>query len=98
MNSSQISLSQSHYIEKILTNFQHMNIKEFNTPFESSVKLGVNSERAVAQLEYASAIGSMMYAMHCTRPDIAFAVSKLSQYTVNPGVEHGKQQAQYWDI
>nr|KAJ0189684.1 hypothetical protein LSAT_V11C800438810 [Lactuca sativa] len=45
---------------------------------------------AVAQLEYASAVGSMMYATHCTRPDIAFAVSKLSQYTVNPGMEHWK--------
>ena len=86
----QISLSQSHYIEKILTKFQHLNIKEFNTPFDSSVKLKVNSGRAVAQLEYASAVGSMMYATHCTRPDIAFAVSKLSQYTVNPGTEHWK--------
>ncbi|KAJ9567241.1 hypothetical protein OSB04_003207 [Centaurea solstitialis] len=87
---SQTSLSQSHYIEKILTKFQHLNIKEFNTPFDSCVKLGANSGRAVAQLEYASAIGSMMYAMHCTRPDIAFAVSKLSQHTINPGVEHWK--------
>nr|KAJ0201752.1 hypothetical protein LSAT_V11C600334860 [Lactuca sativa] len=86
----QISLSQSHYIDKILTKFQHLNIKEFNTPFNSSVKLKVNSGRAVAQLEYASAVGSMMYATHCTRPDIAFAVSKLSQYTVNPGTEHWK--------
>ncbi|KAJ9566879.1 hypothetical protein OSB04_002845 [Centaurea solstitialis] len=83
---SQISLSQSHYIEKILTKFQHLNI----TPFDSCVKLGANSGRAVAQLEYASAIGSMMYAMHCTRPDIAFAVSKLRQHTINPGVEHWK--------
>nr|KAJ0199823.1 hypothetical protein LSAT_V11C600321130 [Lactuca sativa] len=71
----QISLSQSHYIEKILTKFQHLNIKEFNTPFDSSVKLKVNYGRAVAQLEYTSAVGSMMYATHCTRPDIAFAVS-----------------------
>ena len=85
---SQISLSQSHYIEKILTKFQHLNIKEFNTPFDSSVKLDKNSGRAVAQLEYASAIGCMMYAMHCTRPDIAFAVSRLSQFTSNPGPDH----------
>ncbi|KAJ9536586.1 hypothetical protein OSB04_un000235 [Centaurea solstitialis] len=87
---SQISLSQSHYIEKILTKFQHLNIKEFNTPFDSCVKLGANSGRAVAQLEYASAIGNMMYAMHCTRPDIALVVSKLSQHTINPCVEHWK--------
>nr|GEX11461.1 hypothetical protein [Tanacetum cinerariifolium] len=56
-------------------------IKECNTPFDTSVKLEVNYGRAVAQLEYASVIGSLMYAMHCTRPDIAFVVRKLSQYT-----------------
>ncbi|KAJ9562188.1 hypothetical protein OSB04_007348 [Centaurea solstitialis] len=44
----------------------------------------------MAQLEYASAIGCMMYAMHCTRPDIAFAVSRLSQFTSNPGPDHWK--------
>lgn len=30
----------------------------------------------------------MMYASHCTRPDIAFDVSKLTKYTVNLGIEH----------
>lgn len=67
-----------------------MNIKEFNTPFDPSVKLETNFGRAVAQLEYASVVDSLMYATHCTRPDIAFAVSKLSQYTSNPSMEHWK--------
>ena len=31
-----------------------------------------------------------MYVMNCTRPDIAFSVSKLSRYTSNPRVEHWK--------
>ena len=31
-----------------------------------------------------------MYAMHCTRPDIAFAVFKMSRFTSNPSVEHWK--------
>ncbi|KAJ9552974.1 hypothetical protein OSB04_017019 [Centaurea solstitialis] len=38
--------------------------------------LGIKGRRAVAQLEYASAIGCLIYAMHCTRPDIAFTASK----------------------
>ncbi|GJW27757.1 zinc finger, CCHC-type containing protein [Tanacetum coccineum] len=33
-------------------------------------------------------IGCLMYAMTCTRPDIAFVVSKLSRYTSNPGTQH----------
>ncbi|KAL0437670.1 UNVERIFIED_CONTAM: hypothetical protein Sradi_0474900 [Sesamum radiatum] len=31
-----------------------------------------------------------MYAMHCTTPDIAFAVCKLSRFTNNPSIEHWK--------
>jgi hypothetical protein len=31
-----------------------------------------------------------MYAMHCTKPDISFAVCKLSRYTNNPSTEHWK--------
>ena len=89
-HSGGFSLSQSHYIEKIVNKFNHLGFKEVNTPFDPSVKLTANSGRAVAQLEYASAIGSLMYAMHCTRPDIAFAVCKLSRYTSNPSVEHWK--------
>ncbi|KAL0301617.1 UNVERIFIED_CONTAM: Retrovirus-related Pol polyprotein from transposon TNT 1-94 [Sesamum radiatum] len=49
-----------------------------------------NTGRTVAQLEYASAIGSLMYAMHCTRPDITFAVCRLSRFTSNPSIEHWK--------
>jgi hypothetical protein len=84
------ALCQSHYIEKVLLKFKHLQIKEANTPFDSSVKLNKNSGRAIAQLEYASAISSMMYAMHCTRPDIAFAVCRLSRYTSYPSIDHWK--------
>ncbi|KAL2231740.1 UNVERIFIED_CONTAM: Retrovirus-related Pol polyprotein from transposon TNT 1-94 [Sesamum indicum] len=37
---------------------------------------------------YASAIGSLMYAMICTRPDIAHAVGVVSRFMSNPGVMH----------
>uniref|UniRef100_A0A2N9HDI0 CCHC-type domain-containing protein n=1 Tax=Fagus sylvatica TaxID=28930 RepID=A0A2N9HDI0_FAGSY len=57
---------------------------------EADTILVENTGRAIAQLEFASAIGSMMYAMHCTRPDIAFAVNRLSRYTSNPSAEHWK--------
>lgn len=45
-------------------------------------------KRAIAQLEYASAIGSLIYAWQCTRSDIAFVVSKLSRFTSNLNSEH----------
>nr|GEX40521.1 zinc finger, CCHC-type [Tanacetum cinerariifolium] len=82
------ALNQCHYIDKIIDKFQHLNMEEANTPYESSCKLVENNGRAVAQIEYASAIGCLMYATHCTRPDIAYVLCKLSRYTSNPSQDH----------
>jgi len=87
-HSSSYALNQSHYIEKMLDKFKHLNIKEANTPFDFSMKLNDYCDKAVAQLEYASAIGSLMYVMYCTRPDIAFVICKLSRYTSKPNTDH----------
>ncbi|CAL1362657.1 unnamed protein product [Linum trigynum] len=85
-HSGGFALSQSHYVEKMLKKFEHLDIKEANTPYDVSFKLCANEGRA----EYSSAIGSLMYAMGCARPDIAFAVWKLSRFTSNPSVDHWK--------
>ena len=87
-NSGGYALNQTHYIEKVVSKFSHLKIKDTNTPFDSSVKLKKNDGRGMAQLEYASAIGSLMYAKQCTRADISFEISKLSRFTSNPSVEH----------
>uniref|UniRef100_A0A2N9HCN4 CCHC-type domain-containing protein n=1 Tax=Fagus sylvatica TaxID=28930 RepID=A0A2N9HCN4_FAGSY len=50
------ALCQSHYIEKVLLKYKHLNVKEVNTPFDSNYKLVENTGRAIAQLEFASAI------------------------------------------
>src|SRR4029450_12534750 len=42
----------------------------------------------MAKVPYASAIGSLMYAMVCTRPDIAHAVGAVSRFMANPGKRH----------
>ena len=44
----------------------------------------------MAGVPYASAVGSLMYAMLCTRPDICFAVGMVSRYQSNPGPEIGQ--------
>ena len=38
-------------------------------------------------IPYASAIGSIMYAMLCTRPDVCLAISLAGRYQSNPGVD-----------
>ncbi|GJZ22732.1 zinc finger, CCHC-type containing protein [Tanacetum coccineum] len=81
--SNGIAISQSHYIEKVLKKFNYFDC--------TSEKLMPNNGHAVSQLEYSRVTGCLMYAMTCTRPDIAFVVGKLSMYTSNPGTQH--QQA-----
>ena len=45
-------------------------------------------EEDVSRVPYASAVGSLMYAMVCTRPEITHAVGVLSRFMSNPGKEH----------
>ncbi|KAI9092933.1 hypothetical protein K1719_027456 [Acacia pycnantha] len=42
----------------------------------------------MSKIPYASAIGSIMYAMLCTRPDVSFALSMTSRYKQDPGEGH----------
>ena len=83
-----LTLTQSSYIEKVLKRFGHFDDKPAPTPFDPSIKLMRNSSDVLDQLTYSHIVGSLMYAMHCTRPDIGYAVGTLSKFTSNPGVEH----------
>ncbi|GJY38198.1 zinc finger, CCHC-type containing protein [Tanacetum coccineum] len=83
--SNGIAIFQSHYIEKILKKFNYFDCSLVSTPMDTSEKLMLNKSQAVSQLKYSRVIGCLMYAITCTRPDIAFAVGKLSRYTSNPG-------------
>jgi len=42
----------------------------------------------MSRVPYASAVGSLMYAMACIRPDIAHVVGVLSRFMSKPGKEH----------
>jgi hypothetical protein len=85
---SGITLSQSHYVEKILSRFGFMDSKPSSTPYDPSVTLRNNKKIARDQLRYSQIIGSLMYIASTTRLDISFAVSKLSRYMSNPGDDH----------
>ncbi|GKE34966.1 zinc finger, CCHC-type containing protein, partial [Tanacetum coccineum] len=81
--SNRIAISQPHYIEKVLKKFNYFDCTPVSTPMDTSEKLMLNSGQAVSQLEYYRVIGCLMYAMTCTRPDIAFVVGKLSRNSYN---------------
>ena len=79
-----LKLSQEHYVEKILRKFEHLDCKLMSTPYDPSSQLKKNREHSVAQIEFAQNIGSLMYLMNCTKPDIAYAVGRLGRYTQSP--------------
>lgn len=72
-----------------------MNAKPVLNPIAHHFKLSVEkipkSESDKAYMErvpYASAVGSLMYAMVYTRPDLAYVVSIVSRFISNPRKEH----------
>ena len=89
-NSGGFALSQSHYVDKILKKYQHLNVKDTSTPFDFNFKLYENVSNPIAQLEYASVIEILTYAMSCTRPDISYSVCRLVRYIKNSSKYHWK--------
>ncbi|KAJ9536561.1 hypothetical protein OSB04_un000260 [Centaurea solstitialis] len=83
-----IASTQSHYVEKILKKFNYSDCSPVSTPMDPRVMTMPNKGLAVSQPEYSQALGCLMYAMIRTRPDIAYAVGRLSRYTSNPGTQH----------
>jgi hypothetical protein len=90
-----LTLSQGEYIEKVLERFRMQNAKPDSTPLSSHLKLTKEMfPKTQEEIEYMyrvpylPAIGSLMYAMVCTRPDIAHGVGVVSRYMKNPSKEH----------
>nr|GEZ45129.1 retrotransposon protein, putative, Ty1-copia subclass [Tanacetum cinerariifolium] len=90
-----ISLCQSAYIEKILKRYCMKNSKRGSIPMQEKLKLsksqGASTPAEMKRMQnvpYASVVGSIMYAVRCTRPDVAFAQNITSRFQQNPGDIH----------
>ncbi len=64
--------------------------KPVATPMDSALVAAATDYQCTSEfrLQYQSAVGSLMYAMLGTRPDLAFAVSVISRYASNPNFLH----------
>ena len=69
--------------------------KAVQTPLATHFKLSTsmspkNDEemKTVESIPYASAVGSLMYEMVCTRSNLAYSASLVSKFMSNPGREH----------
>ncbi|KAH9706111.1 hypothetical protein KPL70_012113 [Citrus sinensis] len=88
-------LTQKDYIEKVLIRFGMNETKPVQTPLASHFKLlaAMCPQTAVEQQEmlkvpYSNAVGNLMHAMMLTRPDISHALSVVSRFMSNPGIDH----------
>ena len=90
-----ISLSQHAYIDAIITKYNFNDLKPLAIPINPAVPLSKSQSPSkledIAKMKnvpYREAVGSLMYAAMGTRPDIAFAVSTVAQFSENPGWVH----------
>ena len=90
-----LALSQSTYIDKVLTRFSMQNSKKglMSTRhgivlFKKQCPTTLQKEENMRYVPYASVVGSLMYTMLCTRADIYYVVGVGSRFQSNPGPEH----------
>jgi len=88
LESRTLSISQEQYVEAILEWHGMVNCNLARTPMGNGMQLPNLTEPKVDITEYQRCIGSLMYLMVCTCPDIAYSVGVLSRHVVYPGRIH----------
>ena len=85
-----IHLDQINYLKKVLVRFGFENAKSHPTPLPTGWSPTENTGKATKEeiSEYQCLIGSLLYLMIGTRPDISFAVTSLSWFAANPSSDH----------
>ena len=88
-------LSQESYLKKVVETFGMTDAKAVVSPTSSQFKLRSltpdqkeEEGSCMEEIPYASAVGSIMYAMVGSRPDLGFAVGLISRFMSEPGREH----------
>jgi len=82
-----LKLSQGKYAGKVLEKFGMAECNPIGTPLEVGLQL-VKGDESDDTLPYREAVGSLMYLMVGTRPDLAFAIGKLSRFVTCYSKEH----------
>ena len=85
-NETTIEMSQSRYIDKVLSKFEMSDCMPKSTPCTVGVEkeCDYNSRELDDPRLYRAIVGSLIYVMTCTRPDLCYIVTKLSQNMAKP--------------
>ena len=85
-----LQLGQELYAQRILERFNMGDCEGRSTPLAPGLKLSKTmapltdtEKHAMVNVPYREAVGSLMYLMMCTRPDIAAAVQYVSRFSSN---------------
>ena len=81
-----VKMNQNKYIGRVVERFNMLNYKPGATPCE--LKMDLSNSDPVDSSKYSEIIGSLIYLMTCTRPDLSYAVGKLSQYLSESRQQH----------
>ncbi|KAL7280538.1 hypothetical protein ACG7TL_005470, partial [Trametes sanguinea] len=87
-----IDIDQEEYIQSVIERFEMADCKPSRTPLPAGAVLESSEQPEPAsdsfRQRYQSLIGSLLYAALGMRPDIDFAVNRLSKYNANPSDAH----------
>jgi hypothetical protein len=88
-------LSQASYVKKVLERFIMENAKLVSIPLANHFHLStsqcpktVKETEDMSKVPYARAVGCLMYAMVCIKPNLAYAISVVSKYMANSERQH----------
>jgi hypothetical protein len=91
-HNKKITLSQADYVTGLLDKLGATELNPTATPMETGLRLTRSSDdyQPLSQhiTQYQSIVGALMYAACATRPDIAYSISALSQYSARPNAQH----------
>ncbi len=81
-------INQIGYLKEILKRFRMEDCKAIGVPLDLKTKLkkNVNKDDEMVKVPYQQVVGSLMYGMLCTRPDLAYPISVVSQHMANPSL------------
>ena len=87
--------SQATYIDKLLVKYVMQDCKKGLLPFRHGILLSRDQypktpeeKERMQSVPYAFIVGSLLYVMPCTRPDICFEVGMVSRYQFNPSPKY----------
>lgn len=87
-DNDKVFISQTAYTNKIIQKFGMENSNEMATPYDPNTDLNASESLETVGAPYREAVGSLLFLAKTTRPDIMYAVSKVSQFMESPKTNH----------